>query len=195
MEYKPMSTMLYTELNEKIESASEWSLFILVKVVFVGTVLPLLYVCGVNFYVYNLGEDSFYMPWPMLWVRSWQMSKTRSKMIWIEITVFVGYFCRLPFNWRTPLGYIITLAAEYTSINSAVFGFTPIISFFIGSGWFAIWIVKDITNDLSALKVKKASSNKQKRELKEKFCYIVRFYSDARELSVLHLVENGFNRR
>lgn len=61
-----MSTLLYTELNEKIESASEWSLFILVKFVFVGTVLPLLYVCGVNYYVYNLGEDSFYRPWPMM---------------------------------------------------------------------------------------------------------------------------------
>lgn len=66
MEYKPMSTILYSELNEKIESASEWSLFILVKFVFAGTVLPLLYVFAVNYYIYDMGDGSFFLPWPML---------------------------------------------------------------------------------------------------------------------------------
>lgn len=186
MEYKPMSTILYTELNDKIESASEWSLFILVKTVFAGTVLPLLYVCSMNFYVYDLGEDSFYLPWPMLWVPTAFPRNTHIKLKHITI-----HFSRLPFDWRTPFGYLVTLAAEYTSINSAVFGFTPIISFFIGSGWFAIWIVKDITSDLAALKDQQVSTKRRQKELKKKFYYIVRFYSDARELSAFHRIAHG----
>lgn len=122
------------------------------------------------------------------------MLKAAAKWDISLISTFIAHFCRLPFNWRTPIGYLIALAAECTAINSATFGFTPVISFFVGSGWFVIGIVKDITNDLGELNVRKAPNNKRKKELKEKFCYILRFYSDARELSTFHWMKNCFNR-
>lgn len=95
---------------------------------------------------------------------------------------FLHRFHRLPFDWKTPIGYLFALAAESVSAHSALFCFTPIISFFVGSAWLIICSLEDISNDLTELNGSK-TSNKNPDEVKEHFCHVIRFYSDARQLS------------
>lgn len=94
----------------------------------------------------------------------------------------------LPFNAKTPFGYLIALAAETATTFVTVFSFVPIISFFVGSAWLAITFIEEITNDLTELNlITKAShqNNNNNNELKERFCYIIRFYSDTKQLSAM----------
>lgn len=89
---------------------------------------------------------------------------------------------RLPFNWKTPIGYMIALASEWAIIHSAILT-AAIFVFFVGSAWLIICLIKDITNDLSELNITGTSLH-SRRELRERFCYIIQFYSDAKQLSV-----------
>lgn len=179
MARKPTSSAIYTELNAKIELMSKWSYIILVKVCLVGIFLPLLLLTIVNYFVFQLGEESFYLPFPMLWVCS--------------IVIFLMFnfnanllFCagRLPFNWKTPIGYFVALATEYAYCYCTLMGFSPIFGFFLGSAWLASTFAKDITNDVIELSsISKTSRKKNGKELKKRFWYIIRFYSDAKQLS------------
>lgn len=96
------------------------------------------------------------------------------------------YSCRLPINGKTPLGYLIALTFEFGFAYSAACCGFLIMSFFIGSAWLTIVFIRDITNDLNALHSVSATSHKNKcLELKKHFCRTIRFYSDAKQLSVI----------
>lgn len=56
----------YEKLNEKIEFASRIVHFCLAKVTIVGVVLPALLVTAASYYIYDLGSDSFYLPFPVM---------------------------------------------------------------------------------------------------------------------------------
>lgn len=94
--------------------------------------------------------------------------------------MFIGR--RLPFDWKTPHGY--ALAFLYESITDYIVSLTyiPLITVLIGSCWFFIAFVKDITNDLFILD-KNEIAKRNDVELTQSFCKIVKFYSDANELS------------
>lgn len=91
--------------------------------------------------------------------------------------------CSAPFNWRTPFGYFIAMVFEFMTVHCTLCAFTPVLSFFIGSGWLAITFIEDITNDLAQLNSLKTLNKNKSKELKERFCYIIRFHSDAKQLS------------
>lgn len=102
------------------------------------------------------------------------------------------HLCRLPFNWKTPIGYLIALSAEYASVHSALFGFTPVTSFFVGSAFLTTCFVRDIENELPQLNVI-ARSTRSRKKMMERFCYIVRFHSDAKQLSAMRTIFLQFN--
>lgn len=77
MEYKPASIAIYTELIQKIEFTSKWCYLILADAGTAGSVLPLLLLTIVNYFIFELGDDSFMLPWPMLCVR-FQINYTSS---------------------------------------------------------------------------------------------------------------------
>lgn len=56
------------ELNEQIELVSEWAYTILINSTMAGGFLPLFLCATVNYFIFGLGEQSFLLPWPMLWV-------------------------------------------------------------------------------------------------------------------------------
>lgn len=66
MEYKPTAAIIYTELNEHIELVSEWMYFILVRIYVAGIILPLFVLSAVNYFILDLGEQSFLLSWPIL---------------------------------------------------------------------------------------------------------------------------------
>lgn len=66
MEYKPSTAPTYTALNEKIEMMSKWIYIILSKASPAGMMLPSLLLSTINYFVLDLGEESFLLPCPMM---------------------------------------------------------------------------------------------------------------------------------
>lgn len=66
MEYKRTSTAQYVEMDEKIELTSKLVHFVMAEFSAAGVALPLLLLSYVNYFVFNLGDESFILPFPML---------------------------------------------------------------------------------------------------------------------------------
>lgn len=108
---------------------------------------------AINYFTYDLGDDSYYTP----------------------------YFTAWPFNWRTPIGYLVVLAIELLCDLCARAWFVPTVCFFIGLCWLSVAFAKDITIDLNFLNIG-GKSNRSQVKLIKRFCGIVQLYADARQL-------------
>lgn len=60
---KKLKTM-YDELIVKIEQISKIVEFIGVKLTFIGTIIPTVFITLVNYYIFDLDRDSFFLPCP-----------------------------------------------------------------------------------------------------------------------------------
>lgn len=56
------------ELNEKIERMSKLVYSIFVEASLVGLVIPPLLITLVNYFVYDLSEESYFLPTPVMYV-------------------------------------------------------------------------------------------------------------------------------
>lgn len=106
--------------------------------------------------------------------------------------IFFLVFKRLPFDWKTPIGYIITLAFLYATTFFALSCLIPILSLVIGCGWFALIFTEEIQNDVKTLNkiCQKSSDKKHKKhrniqKFEESFIIIMQDYSALKELSNL----------
>ena len=88
----------------------------------------------------------------------------------------------MSFNWKIPSGYLVAFFDEMIADTVGGLTYVPLISFFIGSCWIIISIIKDIMTDLRFLEVNNGS-NKCVAELKKSFCKIIKFYADTKGYS------------
>lgn len=88
---------------------------------------------------------------------------------------------RLPFNWKTPVGYSIVLAFESIVLSSIGLTCVPLISFIVGSCWLTNSFVKDIASDLINFNVKKKRGTQ--RRAKKHLCKVINDFADAKQLS------------
>lgn len=65
---RPASKIIYTKLNEKIERVSKWSYIALVYIAFGGCGLCSLFVSYINYYIFDLKDESFLVPTPLMYV-------------------------------------------------------------------------------------------------------------------------------
>lgn len=98
--------------------------------------------------------------------------------------LFLLLLQRLPFNAKTPIGYIFFLIFNSSVAFCVLFSIMPAICFLTGSCWLFILFAKDITNDLKLLEIN-GKLKRNRAEGKRRFCRIVRVYSDVKELSVM----------
>lgn len=237
--------------------------------------LPTAIICMANYYIFDLGEKSFYLPCPMWWVITgniyfgnftgwckiftklrhrpnllklhtflWANSMTKKpkkKLVHIEdvtewhlrinrkekfkkknsfsfdlvttsahFQLFYGFlisiarklhlihtflidfkqksysiYIRMPFSWKTPLGFILTIICETFSDAVALAIGVPIITFFVGSCWLFHCILKNspTLNRNHARLAASTSHSADDIELKRALCKMVQFYSDVKELS------------
>lgn len=93
------------------------------------------------------------------------------------------YFsCRLPFNWKTPFGYMIVACMKLAASFSATFIATVFICLLIGLCWSMKCHIKAITHNISMLNVGKEST-KNAKECKKRIGIIARGFTDAKKLS------------
>lgn len=106
--------------------------------------------------------------------------------------------CRMPFSWKTPFGYVLTLLFEIIIDLIVVSIYLPNITYFIGLCWLIISIF-DIDSptlyepiNCSTADIISNAKHADKK-LKANFLQLVHFYSDAKELSSSVFI--GFNSR
>lgn len=133
------------------------------------------------------------------WFKRWVIHTELTSDVWIELCfifcisfltislhispLFISHrpHYRLPFNWRTPLGYLVAELSEMVSIVSIVHIFTPTMGFYVGSCWLFIIFVRDITKDLQLLNVGSASERNYKK-MSERFGHAIQLHSDLKQL-------------
>lgn len=89
---------------------------------------------------------------------------------------------RVPFNWKTPFGYLMVLAFYIIGNFCTTLSSLSTICLLIGSCWLFNAFARDVTNDLALLKVNHFK-HRHGREFYKRFCNIVHRYSDLKKLS------------
>lgn len=94
--------------------------------------------------------------------------------------IFTKYlnFFRLPFDWKTLPGYIITLFVQYTYTSVVCLSMYPTFCFFLGSCWLIKSFVNDITNELIDF-----NTIENRYKARQMFCKTMQNMSDVKQLS------------
>lgn len=66
--HDPVTTANYRKLNQKIEQASELYYFVLVTFATLGCIIPALLLTAINYAVFDLTDESYFLPLPILCV-------------------------------------------------------------------------------------------------------------------------------
>lgn len=95
----------------------------------------------------------------------------------------------MPWNWKTPLGYLIAVAIQYSWITLGVFMVVSCLNIFAGVwilvGAYAIDIKKNLFNLNNIVIKAKYNVSVQKRiEIMKKLCNVIHFHSDIIQLSI-----------
>lgn len=186
-------TAIFADLNEKIEKNSKILHFIFVELTTIGIEVPALLVTLNNFFILNLNDESYYLSFPVMYVHCACMFEYFDKMnkVYCRSNIFyiIGFVFsfllapRLPFNWKTPFGYlavsIIFMASTYTSVSSCI----PTVCLAVGSGLMGISNATVITSQVTELHELSKKSQKNAKKMNLLLCEIVQNFSDAIQLS------------
>lgn len=91
----------------------------------------------------------------------------------------------MPFNWKTPSGYLITLLFEFFSFHCADVFIIAVLCFLVGTCFLLKSFIADITNDLHLLSNGKIKTVKQAQRIQKIFCEIAQDLAKIKELSVI----------
>lgn len=93
-------------------------------------------------------------------------------------------FDRLPFNWKTPIGYFFAFLLGSGSVFALAYSVLPTMCFAVGSYWLATAFIKDIKNDFH-LRCDKVSTKhgKKMKEWKQHLCDVIKDISNVKQLS------------
>lgn len=175
LEGYPDSTYIYTNLNNEIEKMSKM-IYLIAKVSSVLLMIPAAAVTIVNYFVFDLKEDSYFLIARVTWVKLRDLIVVKG-WSW-HLTIF-----RLPFDWRTPLGYSIVTIVQFATLSVSLFCLTPALCLFIGTCWIFIAFTEDMKWQLSAFNIGDVQSMRNDKKTMRHFCYMVRFHSDVKQLS------------
>lgn len=68
MNNNPIAIANYCNLNDQIERWSKVFYFVVVKLTMSGIILPIVFVTAINLFLYKLGDDSYFLPFPIVYV-------------------------------------------------------------------------------------------------------------------------------
>lgn len=104
----------------------------------------------------------------------------------MKAILFFAYFFlipnRLPFNWKTPFGYMIATIFFLAATCAVLYALTLTLSFYAGACYFFISFSKDISNDVPLLIVG-GKSKRSHQKMKARFCKIIQLNSTVKQLS------------
>lgn len=87
---------------------------------------------------------------------------------------------RMPFDWKTPVGYAITMATQFGTWIFLLSSCSCILSFLVGVCWLFIALAEDIRKDIQNLNEERSNNAVLKTKLND----IIEFHCTAKQLSV-----------
>lgn len=140
----------------------------------------------INYVILDLGKNSFYLPFPIMCVAQLIVDTVVSRICILQSNLFFFLFyfftTRMPFDWRTLLGYPFAWLIESAAVFSTFFVVCPNITLTSCIGLLIISITKDVKSDLQLLNVPGRSIRSQIKA-KTNFFRILKFYLGLKELS------------
>lgn len=179
------STIAYRELVEKIEQCQK---FLCINmcfsfITFHFSPLPYGYV---RYYVFNMGEDSFFLFMPIWYVFICTIKQLTMNRNWDKVGNI--FFCiwgkKSLFDSKTPFGYFWTWLVQCSGATPISAVVTQFLNLVFGTGWLFIFIAEHVTQDVAAFNTIVANtklSDKNCVELTKRFCAMVRIYLDAKQ--------------
>lgn len=119
--------------------------------------------------------------------------RTTVEFFWFNVqrtkcaSLFLFHFWRIPFDWRTPFGYLVAITFEFISFFGVISTVSPSVCFAIGSYMWAkhIFVTEIIQNINNLNEMNINSSKRDIRAMRKLFSDIVQDFSDIKELSAL----------
>lgn len=177
------SRVLYNGINERIERMTKKFHFIAVKISVAGLMIPPLMISYTNYYVIDLKTESFQLPYDGMYVIDNKCERVSISDLFLQI---LGSIFRYPFEWRTPIGYLIALLSQSASSFAILYSICPLICFIVGTCWLLIGCSEDISNELPYLNTVKTPRRNGYVELKEHICSIAKLSVNAKEFSAYY---------
>lgn len=159
---------------------AEYIYIVLIKVTLPGIILPYFISSIYKYFISGLGEQSFELACPILYELHYVVSRVLADNRFKRISL---YF-RLPFNWKTPLGYVIANFIGY-SVGFLGHCTVAVITIFTASSfWMLRLVIIDVTNDLPILNtIINLLEDKTNKLIKNHFYKIAQGFFNAKKLS------------
>lgn len=106
-----------------------------------------------------------------------------------KLQQYLGVFApyRFPYKQMPPLGYLVSWLIEFMATFCLGCYIVPNLCLLIGTSWLMIAFVKDISDELLKLNIRRAS-HRHRWELKVRFCSVVQLYADVKQLSKRQMI-------
>lgn len=96
----------------------------------------------------------------------------------------------VPYNWKSPIGYAITIFLQFSSIFSAVVIFACVLTLFFAFRQFLLALVADLRQNVYSIdqiiRENSSNQNSMRVELKERFHEMIQFHADAKKYENCH---------
>lgn len=161
--------------------------FVLVELTCLVVMLPGIIQTIINYFILDLDNESYALTYPLMYDSKLFFFKMWYQMFdLIKNFAFLVFFlplCRLPFNWKTPFGYVVASSFFYGTTSTIAISIAPIISLGIGFCQFIIFFINENTRDVHVCNdfAKNAVANPTK--MKKQFCTLIQNYCCVKELS------------
>lgn len=171
----PTSKAIYKKTNRKVQIGIEILDLLMMKLSPNCLLFPHFIV---SFYVYfttDAGRDAFEMQFPVWydWNSSCSFESKLSNFNSIE---------RLPFDWKTPKGYVISFIFQFILTINLLYSVLCLTILAIGTCLILISLAKDIQCYLNLIKMN-ARDKRNRRKISKKFTHFIRFHSNSKQLS------------
>lgn len=176
----------YMKLEEKIEQMSKWINYGFMYVSFGGVALPPVLTTLTNYFVHDMGNESY--EYVELMYVKWISNGKKFRNVSVLYPRFTLNFIqfRLPINRNSLLGYVIFEIFETVGYFCTIYAAVPTIGLYVGVCCLFIHFINDIReNVLNGIRDAKNSSGTPESEVqvKVRFCHMVELYSDVKQLS------------
>lgn len=178
---------MYVKVIEEIEKISQLIHFALVKLTIPGVIIPSIFITTINYFVYHLGNGSYFLPFRMMYVLKIVLPNCLIRQVAHIFFCLSKSSLRLPYNWETPLNYLMTLLMLCVVVHFMAYSAIPLICFLIESCFLMKTFVEDISKDIPLLNEDVAhSSNKKstkKTQIAKHFSNMLQNHSIVKQLS------------
>lgn len=168
----PTSEAIFGKTNQIVEKYSKIEIFGTNNVVIYCFINPKSLVSLINHYWFgkrrfwfgtaNVVSDYF----PIL-LEIWSMSK---------------YCFRLPYDWKSPIGYLVAIFAQFLSIRFPIQYIGFFFAFAFSAFMFGISSVKDLKDKLHSINGM-TGNKKSRRKMYKKFSEFIRTHANTKQLS------------